>query len=169
MRFCCSDTRFSFPDASPSFQCPYPASQLLPVFLQGIRSEYCDGVSSHERGSSHFSSVHGCLLLLILALAAVFFLPQQFLLSCAVAFLSLFLYHLSGIICAWLGSVSVLFRYLVLLFPALGHFGSSQRIPFSASFSFVTVVLLVFCLVCVSFSGVSHVALLPGFPVVVLL
>ena len=38
--------------------------------------------------------------------------------------------------------VSDLFRYLVLLFPALGHFGSSQRIPFSASFSFVSVVLL---------------------------
>ena len=57
--------RVSFPAASPSFHCPYPASQLLPVFLQGICSEYCRGMSSRDRASSPFSSFRGCLLLLI--------------------------------------------------------------------------------------------------------
>ena len=59
------DYRVSFPAASLSFQCPYPASQLLPLFLHGIRSEYCVGVSSRDRGSSPVSSFRGCLLLLI--------------------------------------------------------------------------------------------------------
>ena len=62
--------------------------------------------------------------------------------QCAAAFLSLFVYHLPGVFCACLGSVFDLFRYLALLFPALDRLGSSQMIPFSTSFSFVSVVLL---------------------------
>ena len=126
--------RVSFPAASPSFQCPYPASQLLPVFFQGFRSEYCGGVSSRDRGSSPLLIFSQLPSSASLAFVAVFFLPQQFLLSCAVAFLSLFIHHLPGVFCAGLGLVSALVCYLALLFPALGRFGSSHMIPFSTSF-----------------------------------
>ena len=108
----------------PVFPVFLSCSQLLPVFHRGICSEYCGGVSSHDSGSSSFSSFRSCLLLLIWLWLPFFFLPQQFLLSCAVAFLSLFIHHLRGAFCAGLGSVPDLFCYLVLLFPALGRFGA---------------------------------------------
>ena len=135
-------SRASFHDASPSFHCPYPASQLLPVFLQGFRSEYCGGVSSRERAlaPSHlFTAEFFCLFWLWLPFST--YLSSSFCRALLLFFPCLYTTFL-GFSCACLGLVSDLFCYLALLFPALSRFGSSHMIPFSASFSFVSVVLL---------------------------
>ena len=115
----------SFPGASPSFHCPYPASQLLPVFLQGIRSVYCGGVSSHVRGSSPFSSFRGCLHLLILDLVAVFFFLSS---SFCRALLLSFLVHIPP---SW----GFLLLYCVILCPLLLPCAS---LSCSQSFRFAT-------------------------------